>query len=136
MALRELFRVSIVVVLCVLLAVPAFPQSGGYGPNISNGEIAGVIAGIAAVLGVGGYLIYRAAHKHSSLQGCVISDQNGLHLKNDKDKKTYLLMGNAAGLASGQHVGLTGKKVKDSSGKPAFQVQKLNKDLGACSPVA
>jgi hypothetical protein len=115
------------------LAAPARSQSGGYGPSISNGEIAGVIAGTAAVLGVGGYLIYRAAHKQS-IQGCVVSDQNGLSLTSDKDKRTYVLMGNVGTLTSGQHVALSGKKLKGSDARPAFQVRKLHKNLGACSP--
>lgn len=119
--------------LCLALSVPAFPQNyGGIGP--SKGEVVGIIAGAAAVLGVTGYLIYRGAHRHGSIQGCVTSDQNGLSLKNDKDKKTYFLAGDSAALRPGQNVALSGKKTKDSSGKAIFQVQKLKKDLGECQP--
>lgn len=126
-------RTFTVVALCLVLAVPAFPQNyGNIGP--SKGEVIAIIAGAAAVLGVTGYLIYRGTHKHALIQGCVTSDQNGLSLRNDKDKKTYFLAGDSAALRSGQHVALSGKKTKDPSGKLIFQVQKLKKDLGECPP--
>jgi hypothetical protein len=132
---REVFRVFIVVALCVVLAVPAFSQSGGFG-NIgpSKGEVIGIIAGAAAAIGVAGYLIYRAAHKHASIQGCISSDQDGLVLRNERDKKAYALVGDIGAFKSGQRLALSGKKMKGSSGNPAFQVQKLTKDFGACKP--
>lgn len=126
-------RTFMVVAVCLVLAVPAFPQNyGNIGP--SKGEVIGIIAGAAAVLGVTAYLIYRGTHRHASVQGCVTSDENGLSLRSDKDKKTYFLAGDSAALRSGQHVALSGKRQKDSSGKRIFQVQKLNKDLGECQP--
>jgi hypothetical protein len=135
MVMRTLLRSSTVLAVCLVLAVSAFPQSGGYGSiGPSKGEVVGIIAGAAAVVGVTGYLIYRGSHKHASIQGCVISDQNGLSLQNEKDKKTYALEGDSATLRAGQRVGLSGKKVKDSAGKLTFQVQKLTKDYGACQP--
>jgi hypothetical protein len=135
MGLRLSLRTLTVVVLCLVLTAHAFPQSGGYG-NIgpSKGEVIGIIAGAAAVVGVAGYLIYRGTHKHASIQGCVTSDQNGLSLKNEKDKKTYALAGDSAALKAGQQVALSGKKKKDSTGKLTFQVQKLTKDYGECQP--
>ena len=130
---RSLLRTIAALGLCLALAIPAFPQNyGNIGP--SKGEVIGIIAGAAAALGVTGYLIYRGAHKHAAIQGCVVSDENGLSLRNDKDKKTYFLAGDSAGLRPGQHVALNGKKTKDSSGKFIFQVQKLRTDLGECQP--
>ena len=132
---RMMLRTSTVVALCLVLAVAAFPQSGGYGSiGPSKGEVVGIIAGAAAVVGVTGYLIYRSSHKHASIQGCVTSDQNGLSLSNEKDKKTYALVGDSATLRPGQKVALSGKKMKDATGKLTFQVQKLTKDFGACQP--
>jgi hypothetical protein len=131
---RAVFRVFIVVALCVVLAVPAFSQSGGFNVGPSKGEVIGVIAGAAAAIGVAGYLIYRAAHKHASIQGCISSDQDGLVLRDERDKKAYALVGDIGAFKSGQRLALSGKKMIGSSGNPAFQVQKLTKDFGACKP--
>ena len=136
LAWRTGLRGLVVIVLCVALAVPALPQSlccsGNIGP--SKGEVIGIIAGAAAAIGVGGYLIYRASHKYALIQGCVTSGQNGLSLQNEKDKKTYALSGDSSALRAGQRLVVRGKKQKDSSGKVAFQVQKVQKDLGECLP--
>jgi hypothetical protein len=134
MVMRTLLRSSTVVALCLALAVPAFPQSGSYNIGPSKGEVAGMIAGAAAVVGVAGYLIYRGTHRHASIQGCIATEESGLTLTNEKDKKTYALEGDSAGLKPGQQVALSGKKTKDSTGKLTFQVQKLAKDYGECKP--
>lgn len=133
MVMRTLLRSSMVVALCLALAVPVFPQNlSNIGP--SKGEVAGAIAGAAAVVGVAGYLIYRGTHKHASIQGCIATEEGGLSLKNEKDKKTYALEGDSAWLKAGQQVALSGKKTKDPAGKLTFQVQKLAKDYGECKP--
>ena len=88
--------------------------------------------GASAAIGVAVYLIYRGSHKHASIQGCVSSDEIGLILSNEKDKKTYTLAGDSGTLKFGQRVALSGKKAKDSTGKLIFQVQKLTRDYGAC----
>ena len=129
MELRWLLRTFTIAVLCLILAVPC--RSGSLP---SKGEIIGLSVAAGVALGVGAYLIYRFTHKHASIQGCVTSDQNGLSLRNEKDKKTYFLAGDSATLKSGQRVALSGKKPKDPSGKLIFQVQKLTKDLGTCQP--
>jgi hypothetical protein len=133
MAWRTVFRAFTTMALCVVLVTPVFAQTGSFG-NIgpSKGEVVGIIVGAAAGIGVAGYLIYRGTHKHASIQGCVTSEQNALSLGNEKDKKTYTLMGDTGILRSGQRVTLSGKKTKDSTGKLVFQVQKLTKDYGAC----
>ena len=133
MTLRFVLRSFIPVSLCLLLALPACPQTG---PRIgpSKGEVIGIIAGIAAAIVVVGVVVYRSAHKQTSLTGCVNSDQNGLSLTNAKDKKTYTLAGNSADLKPGQQVTIKGKKQKDSTGKLSFQVQQLTKNYGVCKP--
>ena len=129
MELRWLLRTFIIAVLCLMFAGP-----GRSGSLPSKGEIIGLSVAAGVTLGVGAYLMYHFTHKHASIQGCVTSDQNGLSLRNEKDKKTYFLAGDSATLKSEQRVALSGKKQKDSSGKLIFQVQKLTKDLGTCQP--
>jgi len=135
MAWRAVLRTFTAMALCLVLALQAFPQTGGFG-NIgpSKGEVVGIIAGAAVGIVVAGYLIYRGTHKRASIQGCVSSDQNGLRLSNEKDKKTYVLAGVSGTRQSGRRVSLSGRKTKDSVGRLTFQVQKLAKDYGACQP--
>jgi hypothetical protein len=131
--LRSALRSFMPVSLCLFLALPAFPQTG---PRIgpSKGEVIGIITGIAAAIVVVGVVVYRSAHKQTSLTGCVNADQNGLSLTNSKDKKTYALVGNSADLKPGQQVTINGKKQKDSTGKLSFQVLRLTKNYGVCKP--
>jgi hypothetical protein len=128
-----LVRTSVVLALCLLLVLPAFPQTGGHiGP--SNGEIVGIIVGAVAAITVVGILIHREAHKHPSITGCVATGADGLNLKNEKDKEIYTLSGDSTALRAGERVTLKGKKIKDSGGKPSFQVEGLTKDYGTCNP--
>ena len=99
-----------------------------------TGEVVGIIVGVAAGITVVGILIYHASHKHPSITECVASGADGLTLQNEKDKKVYDLSGDSAALRVGERFTLTGKKSKDSNGKPSFQVEKLTKDYGPCSP--
>jgi hypothetical protein len=140
MMIPSLPRASIALALCVLLAVPAFPQQGignlgdlsGIGP--SKGEVVAIIVGMVVVLVGVGFLVYHETHKHPSITGCVLSGADGLILQNDKDKKIYALSGDSATLKAGERVTVKGKKQKDSSGKVSFQVEKLTKDFGTCAP--
>ena len=137
MMIPSLPRASIAVALCVLLAVPAFPQQGigdlsGIGP--SKGEVVAIIVGMVVVLVGVGFLVYHEAHKHPSITGCVVSGTDGLTLQNEKDKKVYALPPGAVELKAGERVTIKGKKRKDSGGKVSFQVEKLTKDFGTCAP--
>jgi hypothetical protein len=133
MSLGSPLRTFGALALCLLLALPAFPQTGGnIGP--SKGEIIAIVAGVAAALTVVGYLIYHETHKYPSITGCVASGADGLTLKSEKDKKVYALSGGSAALKAGDRVTLKGKKSKDPSGKPSFQVETLTKDFGTCNP--
>lgn len=136
MTKSSLVSTSIALALCLLLTMPAFPQSGGGHIGPSNGEIIGVIAGVAVGLTVVGVLVYHQTHKHASMTGCVASGADGLTLQNEKDKKVYALSGDSATLKPGERVTVKGKrgKVKDASGKLSFQVEKRTKEFGACTP--
>ena len=133
----SLLRTSAALALCLLLSLPTFAQTGGFGGfgNIgpSKGEVVAIIVGVAVVITVGGFLIYHETHKHPSITGCVATGADGLTLKNEKDKKVYALPGDFAALGVGERDTLKGKKVKDSSGRAPFQVEKLTKDYGKCN---
>jgi hypothetical protein len=129
---------SVALCLCLILALPAFPQtsSGGFGPT--TGEIIKAIAVVATV--VGGVALHHLheTHKHPTITGCFAANADGLSLTDEKDRKVYALSGNLATLQAGERVAIRGEKVKvnDAAEKQSFQVQRLTKDLGACLPVA
>jgi hypothetical protein len=135
MNLTSLLRTSAGLALCLLLALPAFPQLGGNLGNIgpSKGEVIGAIAGAAAALTVVGFLVYHETRKHPSITGCVAPGADGLTLQNEKEKKAYAFSGDSATLKAGGRVTLKGKKSRDASGKPSFQVERIIKDYGTCS---
>ena len=133
MTIPSLRRTSIAVALCLVLALPALPQSGGsIGP--SKAEVVAIIVGIAVVFVGVGFLVYHETHKHPSITGCIVPGTDGLTLQNEKDKKAYALSGDSAALKAGERVTIKGKKVKDSAGKHSFRVEKVSKDFGACAP--
>src|ERR1700730_12545554 len=123
MTIPSLRRTYIAVALCLVLALPALPKSGGsIGP--SN-----------AVVFVGvGFLVYHETHKHPSITGCIVPGTDGLTLQNEKDKRAYALSGDSGALKAGERVTIKGKKVKDSAGKHSFRVEKVSKDFGARAP--
>jgi len=142
--LRHVLRTTLAMALVLgvsTLAVAQYPGGGmggggmpgsptysphGYG---SNGA---VIGGIAAGAAVGAGLLYWKLHNHAKLEGCVAGD--GDKLVSEKDNQTYSLTNKQnETLKPGERVEVVGKKVKNDSGEPMFEVHKMTKDLGQCT---
>jgi len=135
-------RFVLSVALAVSMSALAFAQYGGGGMGStgtststgrgygSSGAAIGAGVGVAAGIGAA-YLLLR---NRGTIVGCVEPSSAGkVKLMNEKDKNTYaLLASNDVTLAPGERVALKGKKTKDTSGEPVFQVQKLAKDYGSC----
>ena len=123
------YQIAIVLVGVSLFASPAPVKAQKI---VSNGEIAGAIVGIAAagvVIGVGTYYLLRKA----SITGCAVSNQNGLELRNESDRQTYMLMGDTADIKAGDRIRVKGKKKKkDSPAGGKFLVEKLARNYGPC----
>lgn len=144
MTLTTVRRGCLALSLGVLLAAPAFAQYGGGGtttgtggatgtytaPKGGYGSSTGIAIGAAAAAGVG--ITYLALRHRGTIVGCVQPSSDGIKLMNEKDKDTYALLASNVSLAPGERVALGGKKSKDDSGKPTFEVKKLVKDYGAC----
>jgi uncharacterized protein (DUF58 family) len=124
-----LWRGVLILVLCVVLAIPV--KASGY-PS-GGGIVAGVVAGLAALVVVTVVVIHRSSPKRT-ITGCVSSGENGMSVTDEKDKKIYALSGNTASIKSGDRVTLQGKKVKSKDAKTAlaWEATKETKDFGAC----
>ena len=108
------------------------PGSPTYNPNRSYGSKGAIIGGVAAGAAAGAGLLYWKVHNRAKLQGCVAG--GGDKLVNEKDNQTYSLTNKQnETLKPGERVELLGKKAKDDSGEPTFEVHKMNKDFGQCT---
>lgn len=124
----------ILLALAPTAALAQYPGGGGTGgtgsyPSYgSKGAVIGAVAGGAAAAG----LLYWKFHNRTKMQGCVAG--GGDKLVSEKDNQTYSLKNKQnQTLKPGERVELLGKKRKDASGEPIFEVYKMSKDLGQCT---
>ena len=117
-----------------LAQYPGGGGTGGTGSSPSYGSKGAVIGGVAAGAAVGAGLLYWKLHNRAKLQGCVAGA--GDKLVNEKDKQTYSLTTKQnQSLKPGERVEVLGKKVKNASGEPTFEVEKMSRDLGQCTAI-
>ena len=129
---RNPHRTMVALALLALVPASVTAQYPGGGPAPSYGSKGAVIGGVAAGAAVGAGLLYWKLHHRAKLQGCLGDDGN--KLVNDQDNQTYTLTNKQNQLLNpGERVELLGKKAKDASGEPTFEVHKMSKDLGQCT---
>jgi hypothetical protein len=93
-----------------------------------------VIGAVAAAVLVG--FIVKHTHGGITVSGCVQSVGGTKILVNEKDQRSYALVGSAADrVESGSRVTLKGKKEK-ADGADALRVEATVTNLGACTPAA
>ncbi len=130
---KTFWRGVLVVFLCLALAAPVDAQilSPSYGKIENTAIIGGAVAVVAVVV-----IVAVVVTRKKKITGCVHAGDNGLSIMNEKDKLTYELAGNTAGIKAGGRVTLQGKKLKSKDkAKPlTWQVDKLTKDFGSCRP--
>lgn len=106
------------------------PTSSGSGtPSYGHGAAIGVGVGAAAA-GVGA--IYFITHRASRISGCVETSDDGLHLTDDKTKRSLMLVPGKADIKAGDRVELKGKFKKSATGDQSFLVKTVAKDFGEC----
>ncbi|PYU35458.1 MAG: hypothetical protein DMG31_03970 [Acidobacteria bacterium] len=143
---RRLTRQVIRLAVVLLLAATAYAQYGGGGgtggttgttgttgtsstPSYGHGKAIGIGVGAAAA-GVGA--VYLLTHRASKVTGCVETADDGLHLTDDKTKRTLALVPGTADIKAGERVELKGKIKKNTAGDQSFLVKTVAKDFGAC----
>lgn len=126
----HLWRASLIAVLSVALTADARGESL---------QTAGdqIVAGIVVVsVGAGvlvTFLILHHKHKKSVITGCVHPGPSGMNLTDEKDQRTYALVGDPVGIKPGNRMTLEGKRQQSAQG-PVFQAQAVTKDFGVCPP--
>jgi hypothetical protein len=124
---------SLFCVLFVVTSVKAQSNtpSSGYGVgNLHHGLVVGVIAGTAAVAGVG--ITYLILHNRGVTVGCV-TESGGRKTLVGSDHTVYSLSDTGPPLPYGERTKLRGHKSGLAS-SPSFQVEKVLKDYGPCQP--
>ena len=134
-----------------LLSTAAFAQYGGGGgmggttggtsptggagtyapgtPGYGRGKAIGIGVGAAAA-GVGA--VYFLTHRASKVTGCTEMADDGLHLTDEKSKRTLALLPGPASIKAGERVELKGKIRKNGAGDQSFLVKTVAKDFGEC----
>jgi hypothetical protein len=139
---RRLMRMGIRLAVILLLSATAYAQYGGGGmggttgtagtsstPSYGHGKAIGIGVGAAAV-GVGA--VYLMTHRASKITGCVETADDGLHLTDEKTRRTLALVPGTTDIKSGERVELKGKIKKNTAGDQSFLVKTVAKDLGQC----
>jgi hypothetical protein len=126
----HLWRASLIVVLSVALVADARAESlQTAGDQIVAGIVV-VSVGIGVLVTV---LILHQKHRKSFITGCVHPGASGMSMTDEKDKRTYAVLGDPVGIQSGNRMRLEGKRQQSAQG-PVFQAQAVTKDFGVCPP--
>lgn len=131
MTQRMFWHGALVIVLCVVLATPADARG-----LPSEGEVVGAIVGVAVAIAVVAIVVVHESTKKRSITGCVLAEENKMRVTDEKDKRTYELSGNTAGIKPGDRTALQGKKANaKAAGKTLmWDVAKQTRDFGPCQP--
>lgn len=131
MTSRYLWRVALVVVLCVALCTPAGANDL---KTTGTAVVALAVVGVAAVVVVAVVVIHHSG-KPRSITGCVNTANNAMTLTDEKDRQVYQLGGDTSGVKPGERLTLQGKKINTGANHAlTWETQKIAKDLGACQP--
>ena len=126
---RHLWRIASVAILS--LALSRNTSADTLKSNADN-IIIGVVAVVAVVVVVVAVVIHRSAKK-KTVTGCVIAEQNGMSVTDEKNKRVYRLSGDTAGIKPGERMTLHGKTIKPSGGDSLTWVTtRVVMDFGVC----
>ena len=130
-------RFTCAVIACSLLLPPVpSPAAAICSRNCSSGgdsTSAIIIGGIALAAAV--WAVSYFTHRGITVTGCVKSVNGTKTLVNEKDQRSYVLVGSAADAVEfGSRVTLKGKKVKAPDGTTDLRVEAVAVNVGTCAP--
>jgi len=117
-----------------LLAFHASLRAQTFTIGPSKGEVVGASVGAGAVITAAIVIPVVIVHHHHNIKGCILTAANGLQLRQG-DARTFTLSGATSSVKPGELVSLHGHKSnprKGSTDTPAFTVDSVTKDYGAC----
>jgi len=128
---RSLCRTGLIVALSLVLAIPARADKF---QTLGDEIVIGIVA-VGAGLVVATVLIIHYSKKRT-LTGCINSAENGMIVMDEKDKQTYALSGDIAGIKPGERMKLRGKKLKAKNHDKTmmWEVREVSRDFGVSQP--
>lgn len=101
-------------------------------PSYRHGTAIAIGAGAAAA---GAGTLYFMTHRASKVAGCVGTAEDGLHLTDDRTKRTFALLPGITDIKPGERVELKGKIKKNETGNPTFEVKTVRNTLANAKSV-
>ena len=106
------------------------PSSGGGFQKLKDEFAIGIAVAAVAIAVV---VVVLVKHRPQRITGCVNSGANRMSVTDEKDKRSYALSGNPAGVKAGYRMTLEGKR-KHAGKALAFETRKVGRELGTCQP--
>jgi len=137
---KSLWRGVLISILSVTLAAapPGDARPRLLGPSNDNGFkklgdeiVIGIVVASVAIGVLVTVLILHYKSRKRVITGCVHSEVNGLSLTDEKDKRSYAVSGNTAGVKPGDRMTLEGKP-RHTGKTLVFESRRVISDLGAC----
>jgi hypothetical protein len=125
MTRKVLWRGVLIAVLCAMLTRPARAEAI---TTARDQIVIGIVVVTAGVTLLITFLILHSKHQKRAVTGCVSSGANRMSVMDEKDKRTYALAGDTAGVKPGDQMALEGKP-KDTGKTLVLEVRKVTSDL-------
>jgi hypothetical protein len=128
---KRLLRLALGCILSLALATAAQADSL---QKAADTLVVLAVVGVAAITVVAVVVVQHAANNRT-VTGCVNPGQNGLTLTDEKNKRSYVLIGDTTGVKADERMKLQLKKVKTKNSPNAtWALSRVATDFGVCQP--
>jgi hypothetical protein len=110
-------------------------NSGGGFKKAGEEVVVGIVVAAVVVGVLVTVLILHYKSRQRAITGCVNPGASGLSVTDEKDKQSYTLAGDTAGVKAGDRMMLKGK-VKHTGKTLVFESPKMIRDFGVCQPAS